>query len=187
MTEGGMKRGNKWGAGRGEACWEQRRREEIERERQRERARGREKDGFKAKGMAYCDKHWLKSLSRSDTTGTVECVSLLTLWISTRISQKHRNKKPQSLNVSLNERNDRLVSGIQKHIVFLYFNTCTLARQSETVYFVPSFLFSSLFQSSVLSLTLHLLSFIRFLSSTWNDDRDHTKNSRLYTNTSCWI
>lgn len=38
-----------------------------------------ERRGFKTKVMACCDKHWLKSLSRSDTAGTVHYMSLLSL------------------------------------------------------------------------------------------------------------
>ena len=38
-----------------------------------------ERRGFKTKVMACCDKHRLKSLSRSDTAGTVHCTPLLSL------------------------------------------------------------------------------------------------------------
>lgn len=61
-----------------------------------------ERDGFKTKVMACCDKHWLKSLSRSDTTGTVQCMSLLTLnpfWSPRQI----QNYKLPFFTVSLNE------------------------------------------------------------------------------------
>lgn len=45
----------------------------------RERERGMERGSFKTKVMACCDKHWLKSLSGSDTAGTVQYMSLLSL------------------------------------------------------------------------------------------------------------
>ena len=63
-----MNRGNRQGKKREKACWAQ--------QRQKDREAEMERESFKTKVMACCDKHWFKSLSKSDTTGAAESVSL---------------------------------------------------------------------------------------------------------------
>lgn len=61
---------------REQACWDQ--------QKQKKRETEVDGEGFKTKVTARCDKGWLKSLSRSETTGAAQCnvtaISLTLYW-----------------------------------------------------------------------------------------------------------
>lgn len=94
-----MKGGNECGRDREEACWARQRRAEME--------------SFKTKAMARCDKHRLKSPSRSDSAGTVKCEPLLTpQW--RRTQNKKTELKPLIFESLLEGGRMRIVSGPQQ-------------------------------------------------------------------------
>lgn len=89
MNDGGKRWGEETSEERREqACWDRRR--------QKERETEVESEGFETKVTARCDKGWLKSLSRSEPAGGVQCLSLLFL-SSALESHQHSDYKSHLL------------------------------------------------------------------------------------------